>query len=151
MAVTTDVIEKSIVIESPLERVFRAISEPTEFGSWFSEGVEGGFEVGDQPVIDEGKYGKFRLAIVGRTFPTYFAYRWVSGSAFIPQGFVGNPLEAPNTLVEFFLSEVPEGTKVTVRETGFASLPVEYRDQVVIDNTAGWEHQMGALARYISA
>ncbi|MBS1706206.1 MAG: SRPBCC domain-containing protein [Armatimonadetes bacterium] len=144
-----DVIEREIIISAEMDRVYRAISSPDQFASWFSEAVEGTFEVGQQPVIDEGKWGKFRLAIVGAEPPKYFAWRWVSGSAFVPQGFVENPLEHPNTLVEFFLESHPQGTKLKVVETGFASLPESYRQQNFEDNTGGWEYQLARLGRFV--
>lgn len=144
-------IERSIIVRAAIERVFDAISDPAEFGTWFSNGVEGDFEVGSQPVIDEGKYGKFRLAIVAKEPPTYFAYRWVLGTSFVPDGFTGNPLDHPNTLVEFRLSEVEGGTEVRVLETGFASLPASYAAQNFEDNTGGWEYLLNELAKYVSA
>jgi len=150
MNTVPDRIERSVVIAAPIERIFKAISDPAEFGTWFSDGVEGDFEVGSQPVIDEGKYGRYRLAIIANEPPTYFAYRWVSGTAFVPAGFTDNPLEHPNTLVEFHLSEVEGGTEVRVLETGFASLPESYAAQNHEDNTGGWEYQLGALAKYVA-
>lgn len=150
MNITPDRIERSLVMSAPIERVFAAISDPAEFGVWFSSGVEGDFEVGSQPVINAGKYGKYRLAIVGKEAPSYFAYRWVSGTAFMPDGFVDNPLEHPHTLVEFHLSEVADGTEVRVVETGFASLPESYAAQNFEDNTGGWEYQLNALREYLA-
>lgn len=149
MNIVPNQIERAVVIAAPIERVFKAIADPAEFGSWFADGVEGDFEVGSQPVIDEGKYGKFRLAIVAKEPPTYFAYRWVSGTAFVPEGFTNNPLEHPNTLVEFRLSEVEGGTEVRVFETGFANLPESYAAQNHEDNTGGWEYQLNELAKYV--
>lgn len=151
MNTVPDRIERSVVIAAPIERVFKAISDPAEFGTWFSNGVEGDFEVGSQPVIDEGKYGRFRLAIVAKEPPTYFAYRWFSGTAFVPDGFTSNPLEHPNTLVEFRLSATDQGTEVCVTETGFATLPESYAAQNFEDNTGGWEYQLNELAKYVSA
>jgi uncharacterized protein YndB with AHSA1/START domain len=143
-----DLIEQSIMVNAPIDKVFRSIATANEWGQWFSDSVEGEFEVGEQPVIDEGKYGKFRIAIVGKEAPSYFAYRWVSGSKFIPDGFLGNPLEHPHTLVEFFLTEEGTQTKVTVKETGFASLPEDYREQAYKDNTGGWEYQLNQLIKF---
>lgn len=142
-------IEVSIVIHAPVARVFAAVSQPSEFGQWFAKGVEGTFEVGQQPVIDEGEYGMFRLAIVASEANRYFAYRWVSGTAFVPNGFVGDPLEHPNTLVEFFFEEVPEGTKVRVVESGFASLPEAYAKTNYRDNVGGWGYQMAQLKLFV--
>lgn len=141
-------IDQSITINAPIERVYTLITDPKHFGTWFSEGVDGDFTPGSQPVIHEGKYGDFRLAIVDARPHNYFAYRWVSGTHFTPEGFVGNPLEHPNTLVEFFLEPVGEGTLVRVIETGFAHLPEHYASQNHSDNTGGWTYQLNALKTY---
>lgn len=145
-----DTIEQSISVNAPIDRVFNSIANADEWAKWFSDSVDGTFEVGEQPVLDEGKYGKYRIAVVGKEAPKYFAYRWVSGSHFAPEGYVGNPLEMPHTLVEFFLAEEGEGTKVTVKESGFASLPEEYRERAHTDNTGGWEYQLNALTKYLA-
>ncbi len=148
MKTTTDKIEREVVIKAPITKVWKAITDPTQFCSWFSEGVEGDFEVGSQPVLDEGKYGKVRIAIVGREEPHYFAWRWVSGMEFVPQGFLGNPLEMPHTLVEFRLSEEGESTRVTLIETGFANLPEKYAAENLNDNTGGWDYMLARLTEW---
>jgi uncharacterized protein YndB with AHSA1/START domain len=143
-----DRIERVITINAPLETVFQAISTPEKFILWFSKGVEGDFATGSQPILDEGEYGHFRIAIVANDPPTYFAWRWVSGTAFVPQGFMDDPLNHPNTLVEFQLEAVSEGTRVTLTETGFASLPETYAAQNHTDNSGGWDYQLARLVRH---
>lgn len=145
------VISQSIVISGAIERVYQAIANADDFAKWFSESVEGDFSVGSTPIIDEGKYGKFRLAIIAAEPPSYFAWRWVSGMAFVPQGFVGDVLSHPNTLVEFFLESVEGGTRVTVKESGWESLPDSYRDQNFEDNTGGWEFQLAACKKFVES
>ena len=38
---TTDAIRKDIVLRAPRERVWKAISDPTEFGAWFHVDMTG--------------------------------------------------------------------------------------------------------------
>lgn len=146
-----DIINQEVRIAANIERVFDAIANPEKFGKWFSNGVEGDFAVGSQPIIDEGEYGKFRLAIIGNSPHNYFAWRWVSGMEFVPQGFIGDPLEHPNTLVEFFLESTEDGTIVKVVESGFASLPEHYAAKNYEDNTGGWEFQLNKVKGWIEA
>ena len=142
-----DVIERSISIVAPIEQVYAAISTPEQFGQWFCEGIEGDFEVGSQPVMDAGEYGKFRLAIVAAEPPTYFAMRWVSG---IDIPITEDPLKHPNTLIEYRLKSNDEGgTLVTVRESGFASLPSEFAQKNFDSNTGGWAFQMPRLQQFV--
>ena len=41
-----DRIEKTILLRAPLKRVWRALSDSTEFGSWFGMRFDGPFEPG---------------------------------------------------------------------------------------------------------
>lgn len=144
-----DVILREITIQAGIEKVFSAVTDPAQFAVWFSNGVEGDFNQGSQPVIDEGKYGKFRLAIIANQSPSYFAFRWVSGSQWVPQGFTQDPLSHPNTLVEFFFEDQGESTLVRVKESGFASLPEEYRKANFEDNCGGWDYQLARLIKFV--
>jgi hypothetical protein len=56
----------------------------------------------------------------------------------VPDGFIGDVLKEPNTLCEFHLEEVPEGTRVRLIESGFASLPQEFYAKSVEENEGGW-------------
>ena len=42
----TDRIEKQILLHAPLERVWRALSDSSEFGTWFGMRFEGPFTPG---------------------------------------------------------------------------------------------------------
>lgn len=149
MTTVQDRIERSITIKAPIERVFAAISQPEHVGKWFCEKrPDGDFTPGGQPLLDMGEYGRFRLSIVANDPPTYFAWRWVSGSAFVPQGFETNPLDHPNTLVEFRLESIEDGTLVKLTESGFASLPDAYAEQNLNDNTDGWAYMLNRLDNY---
>ena len=43
----TDRIEKTVDIAAPVERVWRALTDPVEFGTWFKVEMETGFVVGE--------------------------------------------------------------------------------------------------------
>jgi uncharacterized protein YndB with AHSA1/START domain len=46
METDTDRIEKKILLRAPLERVWRAVSDAREFGSWFGIDFDGPFAPG---------------------------------------------------------------------------------------------------------
>ncbi len=144
-----DIIRREIIIQAEIKKVFDAVTDPAHFGVWFSEGVEGDFNQGSQPVIDEGKYGKFRLSILANESPSYFAFRWVSGSQWVPQGFTDDPLTYPNTLVEFFFEAQGASTLVRVQESGFESLPEQYKKSNYEDNSGGWDYQLARLVKFV--
>jgi uncharacterized protein YndB with AHSA1/START domain len=138
-----DVIKRSVTVKATKERVYRAITDPKEITTWFPDAIEGGtLEVGQRPIfVFEGESHKAQTYIEAAQPFDYFAYRWVPGSA----GIIGDVLSVPNTLVEFHIEESSEGTRVTVTESGFASLPAEVAAKSFEENNGGWEYMMNRL------
>ena len=62
----------------------------------------------------------------------------------------GDVLSIPNTLVEFLIEVVAEGTKVTVKESGFASLPLSEAESSFKDNNGGWEYMVDRLGKLLN-
>ena len=149
-SVIQDCIEKEIFVRASKERVYAALTTPEQFVKWFALGVEGKFEAGERPILDFGEYGKGEIYVVAADPSDYFAYRCVPGAIFCPDGFEGDTLEFPNTLVEFRLESVDGGTKVHLRESGIASLPAEIIEQTLKDNDAGWTFMIGRLEEYLN-
>ncbi len=140
-----DAIIREITVKATKERVYKAITDPKEIISWFPDAIEGGtLEVGQRPifVFNNGEHKSQTYIEAARPFE-YFAYRWVPGAA----GIVGDVLAVPNTLVEFHIEEVEDGTKVTVKESGFASLPSAVAQESFNQNSGGWEHMMNRLEK----
>lgn len=145
-----DSIVKEIVVRATKERVFAALTTPEQFVKWFALGVEGNFETGSRPILDFGEYGKGEIYVVAANPHDYFAYRCVPGAIFCPNGFDGDTLAHPNTLVEFTLETIAEGTKVRMKESGIASLPPEIIAQTLRDNNGGWDFMIGRLEEYLN-
>ncbi|MEP7366513.1 MAG: SRPBCC domain-containing protein, partial [Acidobacteriota bacterium] len=76
------------------------------------------------------------------TPPSKFSYRWLPGAV------VKDP-DPNTTLVTFTLEEVPEGTRVTVLETGFEGIALEKRAKAFQENTDGWRGQFENLERHL--
>ena len=144
-----DAIIREIIIDAPQERVYQANTTPSEIVKWFPDTVEGGtLEVGQEPIFSfERASHKRRVHIEAADPYGYFAYRWVPG----PSGEgAGDVLSIPNTLVEFLIEVVAEGTKVTVKESGFASLPLSEAESSFKDNNGGWEYMVNRLAKLLN-
>lgn len=145
-----DVIIKEISIKASQEQVYRAITSPAEIVKWFPDTVEGGtLEVGQEPIFTfEGASHRRRVHIEDAIPCRYFAFRWVPG----PSGEGANDvLGIPNTLVEFSIEVVEGGTKVTVKESGFASLPNGEAESSFNDNSGGWEFMVERLVTMLNA
>jgi uncharacterized protein YndB with AHSA1/START domain len=143
---TGDRIEKSAVLKAPLERVWRAISDSGEFGTWFGMTVAGPFVAGAtvQCVMGEGTADKerFPLHIVAVEAPHRLSFRWnpVPGAEYADV----------TTLVEFTLSEVDGGVLLEIVESGFDAVPAERRNTAFGNNDQGWAHQIQAVAQYVA-
>ena len=143
-----DAIIREIVIKAPQERVYHAITNLNEIIKWFPDTVEGGtLEVGQEPTFSfEGGSHKRKIHIEAANPNDYFAYRWIPG----PSGEgVSDVLSIPNTLVEFLIEKVDGGSKVTVKESGFSSLPLGEAESSFKDNSGGWQYMVERLEKLL--
>ncbi|MHB8637756.1 MAG: SRPBCC family protein [Fimbriimonadaceae bacterium] len=145
-----DTIEREITVRAPKERVFNAITDPKQIVAWFPDAIEGSLEPEARPIFDFGDGGKFQIYVVAVEPYDYFAYRWVPGGCDSSSGFLGDVLAHPNTLVEFRLHESPTGVLVKMKESGFASLPAEFAEKAIKDNSGGWDYMMARLATLLT-
>ena len=142
-----DSIERQITIQAPKERVYRAITDPEQMVSWFPDAINGTLEVGATPTISFGKDTVYQIYVVAANPHEYFAYRWVPGNADGTDGFTGDVLAVPNTLVEFRLADDPKGTALTLTESGFSTLPKEVAENKFEENSGGWDYMLGRLGK----
>lgn len=143
-----DSIQREIIINASREKVYEAISDPEQVVKWFPETLEGNYAVGEQPVFGFGDHGKNQVCIVDAVPHEYFAFRWVPGG----NHFLGDVLSVATTLVEFRLAEHPDGAcKVTLSESGFASLPTEIAESSHQQNSGGWNFMLGRLETLFAA
>jgi uncharacterized protein YndB with AHSA1/START domain len=151
VALMADRIIKTIELKAPTSRVWRAISDHNEFGQWFRVKLDGPFKPG---VISTGKmtYPGYEhypwLAVVERMEPErLLSFRWIhSDDKSAP-----DISKDPTTLVEFQLDPTPEGTRLTITESGFESLPDPKRLEVLRGNTQGWEIQANNIAAHVTS
>lgn len=153
-------IVKQVVLDAPLERVWRAIADTKAFGHWFGAEFDGAFETGarlrarikptavdDDIAREQQPYaGMEFIVLVERVEPMRrLAFRWHPGASAGP--------DAPDeemTLVEFALEEVPQGVRLTITESGFERVPESRRAQAIADNTGGWEAQTKLIAKHLA-
>jgi uncharacterized protein YndB with AHSA1/START domain len=161
MASSTDRIEKSVVLRASRERVWRAISDSKQFGSWFGVGFDGPFVAGKSIVgkmvttTVDAEVAKRQEAYKGHRFEfvvdrvepmRLFSFRW---HPFAMDSAVDYSKE-PTTLVVFQLDEVAGGTKLTVTESGFDQIPIERRAKAFAANEGGWAAQMKLIEKYLA-
>jgi uncharacterized protein YndB with AHSA1/START domain len=142
-----DSIERNITIRAPKERVYNAISDPKQIVAWFPDAIDGTLEVGATPIIDFGKDYVFQILVVAADPHDYFAFRWVPANADGSVGFKGDVLAFPNTLVEFHLVDHPSGTALTLKESGFSTLPAAVAENQLKENSGGWDYMLDRLEK----
>jgi uncharacterized protein YndB with AHSA1/START domain len=144
-----DRIEKTAVLKAPRSRVWRALTNAKEFGTWFRVKLETEFEPGKQVAgrITYPGYEHLGLELfVERMEPeSYFSFRW-HPHAVDPN--VDYSRE-PTTLVEFRLEEAEGGTLLTLVESGFAQIPTERRSLALRMNAQGWAAQVENIATHV--
>jgi uncharacterized protein YndB with AHSA1/START domain len=147
---STDRIERKILLRAPRSRVWRALTNPVEFGTWFGVKVDGAFAPGARvrgAVTHKGyEHVTWDITIERMEPERLFSWRW--HPAAVEPG-VDYSAE-PTTLVVFELEEVAGSTVLRVVESGFDRVPLARRAQAYRMNGEGWTLQMQAIEGYVS-
>lgn len=145
----TDRIEKNVLLRAPKARVWRALTDANEFGSWFGVKMESGFAVGQSTaghVTNPGyEHLRMEVEIDRMEAETLFSFRWHPNATDPKKDYS----DEPTTLVEFRLEEVADGTLLTVVESGFDQIPPERRTDAFHRNSNGWAQQMERIKRHV--
>jgi len=139
-----DRIEREVVIDAPVERVWALITEAEHFGTWFADSAaEIDLRPGGAMSMTWEEHGTVRARVERVEPPRLFAYRWANAAD-------TEPAEGHSTLVEFTLAAEDTGTRVRVVESGFASLDTSEDDRrrQIDDNTKGWGIELGHLVEH---
>ena len=142
--VAPDRIERDVLIAAPIERVWAVLTEPKLVGIWFGQGVPTEIDLrpGGIMVIDHGEHNVFPTLIVSVEPPRYFAYRWASA-------YPGErTTDSNSTLVEFTLAPEAGGTRLSLSESGFATLaiPAGRQDHASYEShSGGWTQKLAEL------
>ncbi len=144
-----DRIEKVVELAAPVSRVWRALTDHEEFGTWFRVRLDGPFKVGETTT------GNI-------TLPGYESMQWVSvteelehESSFVfswPPSTVDPETDYgadAKVRVEFRLEPTDHGTRLTITETGFQVFPEAKRLEVLRSNVEGWNAQAKNIAAHV--
>jgi len=144
-----DRIEKRIELKAPVSRVWRALTDHEQFGTWFQVRLEAPFEPGKEAVgrITHPGYEHVTWrAVVKEMIPErLFSLTW---HPFAVDPSVDYSTE-PQTLIEFRLEPHGEGTLLTLTESGFERIPAHRRAEAFRMNDGGWTQQMENIRRYV--
>lgn len=145
----TDRIEKTIDLKAPVERVWRALTDHDEFGTWFRVKLDGPFVPGQDStghITYPGyEHVKWRARIVEMQEPALFAFTWHPYAIDPAVDYSG---ETP-TRVEFRLTPIAGGTRLVVIESGFDQIPADRRPEALRMNDGGWAEQIKNIAAHV--
>jgi len=156
----TDRIQKQILLRAKRSRVWRALTDSGEFGTWFGVKLEGPFKAGTPvrgtivPTKVDAEVAKMQKPYEGFAFeftvdriePEHlFSFRWHPNA--VEKG-VDYSAE-PTTLVAFELKDADGGILLTITESGFDRIPLERRAKAFAANDGGWAKQCELIEKYL--
>ena len=157
----TDRIEKQILLRAPQARVWRALTDIKEFGTWFGvkfdtpfapgarlRGVLVGTAVDAKVAKAQREHADIPFEItIDRIEPEgLFSFRW---HPFAIERGVDYSTE-PTTLVAFILQQAAGGTLLTVTESGFDRIPLERRANAFTANDQGWAIVVTLIEKHLA-
>jgi uncharacterized protein YndB with AHSA1/START domain len=145
----SDRIEKTIELNAPVSRVWRALTDHREFGTWFRVELEGPFVPGrvsrGRVTYPGHEHVKWEAVIQKMEPERLFSFTWHPYAVDPKQDYSS---ELP-TLVEFTLEETATGTLLRVVESGFNQIPSGRRAEAFRMNEGGWTAQMRNIAGHV--
>jgi len=160
MTSTSDRIEKQVLLRAPLARVWRALSQSSEFGTWFGMQLDGDFlphttvtgrmvptQVDTDVAAQQKPFTGMPVELfIERVEPmSLLSFRW---HPYPPED--GDTSKLPTTLVTFELAAAEGGTLLRLSESGFDQIPIERRARAFSDNEGGWEIQTQLIGKYLA-
>jgi uncharacterized protein YndB with AHSA1/START domain len=148
---STDKIEKHVELKASLPRVWRAITDSTEFGEWFGVALTAPFVAGTivRGNITSKGYEHLTAELhIDRVDEAarIFAFRWHPFAIDPAVDYSSEPM----TVVRFALTETTRGTQVEISETGFDALPASRRTKAFAANGEGWTIQAKNLTDHLA-
>ena len=144
-------IDRSIEIQAPPERVWRALTSRAELSEWFQVKIDGeivpGRDIWMTSVHPEHAGQRFRVLVTEMTPPRRLVWRWHPGEVDPAVDYSKEPL----TTVTFTLEPSGPGTRLSVAETGFDEISLARRAKVHADNAQGWAEVLVWLQKYVEA
>jgi len=139
------IIDREVLIEAPVEVVWRTITEPDQMTQWFADRVDLVIEPGAHGYMEFGDQGG---PVVVETVdpPVRFSFRWNHPRE-------EEPAADNSMLVEFTLTpEGDERTRLRVTESGHELLgwPDAEKERYASEHQEGWGEFLDRLATVIA-
>lgn len=144
-------IDRTIDVNAPPDRVWRALTTAGDLGAWFQVSIEGEITPGAELWMTSKYPGyegqRFIVKVTEMTPPRRFAWQWHPGAVDPAVDYSREPW----TTVTFTLEPSGRGTRLTVSETGFNEVSLARRAKVYQDNSQGWTEVLVWIQKYVEA
>jgi uncharacterized protein YndB with AHSA1/START domain len=156
----TDRIRRRILLHASRDRVWRALSDAGELGTWFGMRLEGELEQGATlrgtivPTAVDPTVARLQAPYAGLPvvltvdlveYERALSFRWHPHA--VARGL--DYSSEPTTVVVFELEDAPGGVLLTVTEWGFDRLPPGRREAAYVANEGGWGKLVTSLEKYL--
>ena len=145
----SDRIEKTVELKAPVSRVWRALTDHKEFGTWFRAELDVPFVLGKttraRSIYPGYEHIKWEMRITQMDPERVFAF---TGGVYDTKP--GDACAAdPPTTTTFTLEPIAGGTRLRVVEAGFDKYPPDRRAAAWRGNDEGWDIQMKNIAAHV--
>jgi uncharacterized protein YndB with AHSA1/START domain len=142
-------IQQEILIDAPVDVVWRTVTEPEQVSVWFSDEVDLEAKPGYEGVLTFNDRATKQSMSVHITVQSVqpersFSYRWMH-----PEGAVAG--EGNSVLVEFTLTPEGDGTRLRVVETGLEGIgwSQDQQDNYAREHNEGWVTHLTRLRDHL--
>ncbi|MEU6716151.1 SRPBCC domain-containing protein [Nonomuraea sp. NPDC046802] len=140
----SDSIERVVILRHPIERVWAALTSAEGLSRWFGSVAEIDLRPGGRAFFRWDDLDQESVATIAVVDPPHrFAFRWAI------EGLPGHG--APQTLVDFTLEPVPDGTRLRLVESGFAQAADDVARSAHKANSQGWDMELVDLETCLDA
>jgi uncharacterized protein YndB with AHSA1/START domain len=142
-------IDRSIDLQAPPDRVWRALTDKAELSAWFQVEIDGELAAGGEVWMTSTHPAhagtRFGVQIAEMTAPRRLVWRWHAGEVDSAVDYA----REPRTTVTFTLEPLGPGTRLSVAETGFDEIALARRAKAYQDNAQGWAEVLVWLQRHV--
>jgi len=137
----TFTVRRTVHVAAPVEKVWAAVTEAEHISRWFGRAEITGHGAGATGSLTWPDHGPIPLRVEAFDAPRTVSYRWGNDDA------LGTPPAeldvAHSTVFTFTLEPVPDGTRLTVVESGFEATSDPAAN--LEDHRAGWDAELDKL------
>jgi uncharacterized protein YndB with AHSA1/START domain len=150
-AISGDDIRKQVDLKAPPGRVWQALTDAGQFGTWFRVRLETPFIAGQAAsgnITHPGyEHIRFNVLVEEMRAPELFVLRWHPYAMDPAVDYSAEPM----TRIEFRLEPLGSGTRLTVTESGFDRISEHRRAECIRMNDSGWAAQMENIRAFVDA